>query len=94
MNIVLAADGYPESPRKGDSITMGDLPANVIVFHAGTRDLGGRLVTSGGRVLNVVGQAGTIDAARSAAYAGAAAITFNGKQFRTDIGAPKEGTQP
>jgi phosphoribosylamine--glycine ligase len=94
VNIVLAANGYPENPQKGDTITMHGLPPDVIVFHAGTSDSDGALVTSGGRVLNVVGQAVTIEAARTLAYEGAKAIRFNGKQYRTDIGALKEGNRP
>ncbi|KAA8996859.1 phosphoribosylamine--glycine ligase [Paenibacillus spiritus] len=59
-----------------------------LVFHAGTaRDADGRLVTAGGRVLNVVGLGGSIAEARAAAYARAAKIRFAGKQNRTDIAA-------
>lgn len=91
VNVVLAADGYPDAPRKGDQITIPDLPEDTIIFHAGTRDEDGLLNTSGGRVLNAVGRAGTIVDARAAAYRAVAAIMFNGKQYRTDIGALKEG---
>lgn len=94
VNVVIAAEGYPESPHKGDRITTGDLPPDAIVFHAGTKEVDGHLETSGGRVMSVVGLAGTIQEARSAAYDAVDAIAFKGRQFRTDIGAPKEGKAP
>jgi phosphoribosylamine--glycine ligase len=94
VNVVLAASGYPDRPRKGDRITINDLPAGTTVFHAGTQNSDGHLETSGGRVLNVVGQAGTIEEARATAYRAVEAVTFNGKQYRTDIGALKEGNAP
>jgi len=64
------------------------------VFHAGTAEVGGRLVSSGGRVLNVVGLGPSIPEARQNAYAGVEQIEFEGKQFRTDIAADKKGTAP
>ncbi len=94
VNVVLAASGYPDAPRKGDLITIHDLPAGTIVFHAGTQHSDDHLETSGGRVLNVVGEAGTIGEARATAYRAVEAVTFNGKQYRTDIGALKEGNAP
>jgi phosphoribosylamine--glycine ligase len=94
VNIVLAADGYPDAPRKGDQITIQNLPADTIVFHAGTLSSDDRLETSGGRVLNLVGQAGTIGDARAIAYEAVDAVSFNGKQYRTDIGALKKGNAP
>lgn len=94
VNIVLAADGYPDAPRKGDQITIQNLPADTIVFHAGTLSSDDRLETSGGRVLNLVGQAGTIGDARAIAYEAVDAVSFNGKQYRTDIGALKKGYAP
>ena len=88
VNVVLAAGGYPDNPRSGDRIR--GLPVtddDVLVFHAGTtRDDAGRLVTSGGRVLSVVGMGDTIDDARSRAYAATEGIRFDGKQNRSDIG--------
>jgi phosphoribosylamine--glycine ligase len=92
VNVVLATSGYPDAPRKGDQITFDELPAGTIMFHAGTRDSDGSLETSGGRVLNVVGQAGTIEDARTAAYDAVDTIKFNGMQNRTDIGAPNRGS--
>ncbi|MDQ1651989.1 MAG: phosphoribosylamine---glycine ligase [Cryptosporangiaceae bacterium] len=90
VTVVLAADGYPGAPRSGDVID-GAEPAGVPrpgVLHAGTRrNHDGALVTSGGRVLSVVGTGPTLAAARDAAYTLASEITFAGSQYRTDIAA-------
>lgn len=89
--IVLAAKGYPDKPVKGSVISGIDAAARVPgvqVFHAGTaRDEQGRIVTAGGRVLNVVGTGETMQHARERAYQAAALISFEGMQMRTDIGA-------
>jgi len=86
--IVLAADGYPVKPRKGDEITGVDeaesMPG-VTVFHAGTKLESGRLVTNGGRVLSVTARAATMTEARDLAYAACSKINFAGKTMRTDI---------
>ena len=72
----------PGSPSPASPI----FPADVLVFHAGTRrDDAGRLVTAGGRVLTVVGPAHDLATARARAYAGVAAIDFQGTHHRTDI---------
>lgn len=87
--VVLAAAGYPGLPRKGDEITgLADALAqpDVMVFHAGTASRDGTLVTAGGRVLSVVGRGGSVADARAAAYRGADAIAFAGRQARSDIG--------
>ncbi len=89
VNVVLAADGYPDSPRTGDEIDVGIPTEGTTLFHAGTSRDGDRLVTAGGRVLNVVGTGDTISDARMKAYATAATIKFSGKHFRTDIGATR-----
>ncbi len=90
VNVVLAAEGYPESPRKGDPITGLDQEfEDVHIFHAGTRFDGKRTVTNGGRVLNVVGFGDDLDSARDTAYAACEAIQFKGKQLRTDIALPQ-----
>ncbi len=89
VDVVLAAEGYPESPRKGDRITGVDAAAEsegVLVFHAGTTGDGGGLLTAGGRVLNVVGTGPDLETARERAYEAAGSISWAGKQFRTDIG--------
>jgi phosphoribosylamine--glycine ligase len=87
VSTVLAAPGYPDSPRTGASITVPDVPEGVVVFHAGTkRDGTGQLVTAGGRVLAVTGVASSFDDAQARSQAFAREIQFEGKQFRADIG--------
>lgn len=87
VTTVLAAEGYPESPRTGAPITLGPMPEGVYVFHAGTAlNADGQLVTSGGRVLAVTAVAPTLDEARTASVDAAAKIEFAGKQYRSDIG--------
>ncbi len=88
VTTVLAAHGYPDSPRRGDPIQIPEsLPEGVLVFHAGTqRDETGQIRTNGGRVLAVTAVAETFTRARQASSAAAEAIQFDGKQFRKDIG--------
>ena len=88
VDVVLAADGYPEAPRKGDVISGVEAASQedgVIIFHAGTVVKDGNLVTAGGRVLNVVGTGPDAAAARGRAYAAAGKVNWDGKQFRSDI---------
>jgi phosphoribosylamine--glycine ligase len=84
---VLAAYGYPDSPRKDDAIRLPAHPAGVHVFHAGTfRDAeSGELKTSGGRVMAITGTADTIEEAVRCSRSYAERVTFEGKQFRRDI---------
>ncbi|MCW8984352.1 MAG: phosphoribosylamine--glycine ligase [Thermoanaerobaculales bacterium] len=87
--VVLAAEGYPGSPRKGDEITgIGEAMAlsGVTVYHAGTRMKDDRLTTSGGRVLSVCGRGTTLSDALEAAYGGVSKISFDGMWYRSDIG--------
>ncbi|WP_011298672.1 phosphoribosylamine--glycine ligase [Cupriavidus necator] len=87
LGVVMAAYGYPDAPRKGDAIT--GIPAETddsVTFHAGTTLKDGTLLTTGGRVLCVVGLADTVKAAQRAAYAAVEQIRFDGMQYRTDIG--------
>jgi phosphoribosylamine--glycine ligase len=87
LGVVMAAHNYPEEPRKGDAITgIPAETAEAVTFHAGTTLKDGTLLTSGGRVLCVVGLADTVKAAQRAAYAAVEQIRFDGAQFRTDIG--------
>jgi phosphoribosylamine--glycine ligase len=91
VTVVLATEGYPASPRKGDTIEGIDdaeqLPG-VTVFHAGTKQAdGGRLVTAGGRVLDVTAVAPTLGDARRRAYEAAGRISWPGVQYRRDIAA-------
>ncbi len=88
VNVVLAAEGYPESPVKGASIRGLDAVSDdVLIFHAGTRSDGKKLLVDGGRVLNVVGLGSSVSEARAKAYAAVQTLSFPGMQFRTDIAA-------
>ena len=91
LGVVLAADGYPDSPRKGDEIS--GLPANgsvidddCLVFHAGTAADGTRTLTAGGRVLCVTALGDSVKMAQARAYRAIDAIRFEGMQYRRDIG--------
>jgi phosphoribosylamine--glycine ligase len=87
VTVVLASAGYPESAHSGDVITgLDDVPGDVFVTHAGTgRSPRGQVVTNGGRVLSVTALGGTPSRSRSAAYAAADLIRFEGRQLRRDI---------
>ncbi len=87
LGVVMAAAGYPLSPRKGDEVA--GLPADgedAMVFHAGTQWQDGKVLTSGGRVLCVTALADSVKAAQQRAYAVVRAIQFDGAQWRSDIG--------
>ncbi len=88
VSVVLTSGGYPGPYRRGLPIDGIDTaPDDLLLFHAGTaRDDQGRLVTAGGRVLNVVGLGDDLATARERAYAGVEAINFDGKHARSDIG--------
>ena len=97
VTVVIAAEGYPEAPAKGDVITIKDLPEGALpdgalpngtggyLLHAGTALSGADLVTSGGRVLNAVGSGADLASARAAAYAVAECAEFRGGWYRRDI---------
>lgn len=85
--VVLASQGYPETYDTGFDITgLENVTDNVLVFHAGTRKEGERLVTAGGRVLNITALGDTVEEAREKAYRAADQVSFTGKVFRNDIG--------
>jgi len=91
LAVVLAADGYPDSPRKGDRIDGLDRAGSAShpdckVFHAGTAIEEGNVVVSGGRVLCVTALGESVRQAQRSAYAAIAEIRFPGMQYRTDIG--------
>ena len=88
VGVVLAAAGYPDAPRKGDAIHgIPAETADAVTFHAGTTDdAQGKLVSSGGRVLCVVGLGDNIKMAQKQAYEAVDKIAFEGVQFRRDIG--------
>jgi phosphoribosylamine--glycine ligase len=89
--VVLAAQGYPEAPRKGDAIT-GHPPAGnkehagSIIFHAATRQSGPQVVTDGGRVMGVTALGDSLKMAHGRAYEAVRGIHFDGMQHRSDIG--------
>lgn len=92
VTVVVAAEGYPGDPVKGDVIEGVDEVAKHVedayVLHAGTaRDAEGRLVSAGGRVLNIVGSGPDLAAARAAAYDAVSRIRLRGSHYRTDIAA-------
>lgn len=87
LGVVMAAANYPDTPRKDDAIT--GIPAETpdcVTFHAGTTHADGKLVTSGGRVLCVVGLGDNVKLAQRHAYDAIDQISFDGAQFRRDIG--------
>jgi len=87
--VVVASQGYPDAPRTGQPIEgLGAAMAEpgAMVFHAGTAERDGRIVTAGGRVLTVVGRGSTYRDAIGAAYRAVAHVRFEGMQHRTDIG--------
>lgn len=88
VDVVMAAENYPDTPRKGDAITGLDAAnqrENVHVDHAGTALDGDSIVTAGGRVLAVVALGENLTEARDAAYAGVRDIAWKGAQYRSDI---------
>lgn len=93
--VVIAAPGYPDAPKAGvviEGVERAAAVEGVQVFHAGTKlDERGRLVTAGGRVLNVCAAGKTAEEARERAYAAAKEITFPGKLMRSDIGSAVVG---
>jgi phosphoribosylamine--glycine ligase len=92
--VVIAAQGYPEAPVTGGVISgLADADAlpGVDVLHAGTRSAGDDIVSSGGRVLSVVGRGASLAEARERAYAGVTLIDLPGSHHRTDIAARAAG---
>jgi len=88
VTVVLAAREYPEQGDSGTPIEgVDDAETHALVFHAGTAIQNGRLVTNGGRVLDITALGPTVEEARAAAYAGCATISFDGMQYRRDIAA-------
>lgn len=88
LGVVMAAQGYPQTYRTGDPIHGLDqpLPPDVQVFHAGTREQDGQIVTSGGRVLCVCALGQDVAQAQQAAYAAIRGIGWEGAFYRHDIG--------
>jgi len=94
LTVVMAARGYPGVYRNGSVIEGLDDAAGiegVEIFHAGTKEEGGRIVANGGRVLNVSALGPTVAEARSRAYAAVDRIRWPGGFCRRDIGARADG---
>lgn len=83
--VVMAAGGYPEAYGKGDEITIVDAPKDTYIFHAGTAEKDGRIVTAGGRVIASTATASTLKESVSKAYVGVDHVSFNKKYNRSDI---------
>jgi phosphoribosylamine--glycine ligase len=85
VTVVLAASGYPESPKTGGVITKVPTIDSARVFHAGTASNGGSLLSSGGRVLTVTGTGADLTEARDRAYRAISQIELEGSFYRSDI---------
>jgi phosphoribosylamine--glycine ligase len=87
ITIVMAAHNYPNKPRIGDQIYNLDNDVNdCYTFHAGTKKIGEKIYTSGGRVLGITARAKSLDAAKDKVYKLTSSIEFSGAQYRNDIG--------
>ncbi|PRY16342.1 phosphoribosylamine--glycine ligase [Pontibacter ummariensis] len=85
--VFLVSGGYPEGFEKGKEISgLAQVPKDVLVFHAGTKELNGKLLNNGGRVIAVTALADTMDEALAKANAAAEAITWDDRYYRRDIG--------
>ncbi len=85
VTVMLVAGGYPENYRKGDTIQIGNT-GECLVFQAGTKRIGEKVVTNGGRVMAVGSYGKTIREALEEAYRGVSQIGFQGNYFRKDVG--------
>lgn len=86
VTVILASEGYPGKYPKGREIKVSDLPNDVILYHAGTKASGGKVVTNGGRVLATTGLGNTLEESLERAYKGIEAVHFDGAYHRKDIG--------
>jgi phosphoribosylamine--glycine ligase len=85
--VVLASEGYPLKYEKGKEITgFDEISDDTLIFHAGTRREGDKILSDGGRVLSVVGKGDTLQAAIKKTYEEVDKISFDNKYFRSDIG--------
>ncbi|MBT9163163.1 MAG: Phosphoribosylamine--glycine ligase [Chloroflexi bacterium] len=89
VGVVMASAGYPGSYQTGFPISgLGEVDQGILIFYAGTREQGGNLVTSGGRVLTAVATGKTLADARAKVYRNLPRISFEGCYYRRDIAAP------
>lgn len=84
--VILVAGGYPEEYNKGDEITIKETVKSAIVFHAGTKQVGGKLLTNGGRVMALTGLGKNLAEALNHSYQAAEKISWDSMYFRSDIG--------
>ncbi|MBQ9986740.1 MAG: phosphoribosylamine--glycine ligase, partial [Erysipelotrichales bacterium] len=85
--VVLASNGYPGSYEKGKVITgLDQTKDDIIIFHAGTKEVDGNIVTNGGRVLNICALGENLDEALAKVYEAIEVVDFDGKTYRRDIG--------
>jgi len=85
VTVVLAAQGYPQSPVVGEKITTPDPQESTLIFHAGTQEKDDSLVSSGGRVMTVTGIGSDLESARHRAYQQISTIGLEGSFYRSDI---------
>jgi phosphoribosylamine--glycine ligase len=85
VTVVLAAQGYPQSPRLGEKITAPAPQENTVIFQAGTQEKDGSLISSGGRVMTVTGIGSDLESARHRAYQQISTIGLEGSFYRSDI---------
>ena len=83
--VVLASNGYPARAESGKLVTFGELPENMVCFHAGTRAESGNIVTAGGRVFGLTAWADDIESAIETVYSNVNNVSFEGMQHRKDI---------
>ena len=89
LTVVLAAEGYPESPKTGEVITGADAGSESKgIRAAGVAEEDGKLVSAGGRVINVIGSGATLEEARDNAYRVMDSVNLPGGHFRRDIALP------
>lgn len=92
LAVIIASGGYPGEYKKNLSMDIFD--NGSLLFHAGTKQVDGRFLTSGGRVVAAVGMGNDIDSARTSAYCGVDCVSFEGKMFRSDIGLDLKNYEP
>jgi phosphoribosylamine--glycine ligase len=85
VTVVLAAQGYPQSPQLGEKITAPEPQENTVIFQAGTQEKDGSLISSGGRVMTVTGIGSDLESARHRAYQQISTIGLEGSFYRSDI---------
>lgn len=83
--VVLASRGYPEKVESGKSVVIGELPGDMVCFHAGTKMHNENIITSGGRVFGLTTWASNLDNALTKVYSNVRKISFDGMHYRKDI---------